>query len=235
MKKIYGFLIMCLSTVLFTGCSQYALVNSEVYNNADLAEYHTFRIVTPDEGKLPDGMQMVTYYNIAAAIREQMVERGYTEDASSPILVNIGLTVHKELETEPLAAVAPVPAPVPPVAVPPVPVPPGPVGVRPPVVGPIPPVYNGYYPAFIYPRQYYYPQAYYSNAQVITGMYKEGVLTMDIVNLQQHLPLYSASVATIMDGNGMGQFRNLEGIAQAVQTLFSKFPVPVLTQYKGTK
>ena len=47
----------------------------------DLADYNTFRIVTPDQGALPKGMQMVTYYNIAAAIREQMVDRGFTEDA----------------------------------------------------------------------------------------------------------------------------------------------------------
>ena len=61
-------------------------------------------------------------------------------------------------------------------------------------------------------------------------MYKEGVLTMDIVNIDKKLPMYSASVATIME-NGNGQFRNLKGIAEAVQTLFSRFPVPVLPQY----
>lgn len=54
---------------------------------------------------------------------------------------------------------------------------------------------------------------------------------MDFVNIAEKLPLYSASVATIIN-NGTGQFRNLEGIAQAVQTLFSKFPVPLLPKYK---
>lgn len=189
--------------VLLTSCSPFALVNSETYNNADLASYSTFRIVSPADGnRLPPGMQMVTYYNIAAAIREQMVERGFTEDPASPLLINIGLTVHREIETEPA-------------------LPPG----YTPYSGPY---YNGYYPYFIYPRVNYWAN-YYANAQVITGMYKEGVLTMDMVNIDKKLPLYSASVATILD-NGQSQFRDLKGIAEAVQTLFSRFPVPVEPQ-----
>lgn len=206
MKK-FSLLIMIAVAVIVGACSPFSLVNSETYNDADLASYHTFRIVTPStEGKLPPGMQMVTYYNIAAAIREQMVERGFTEDPASPLLINIGLTVHREIETEPA-------------------IPPG-YGV--PYAGPY---YNGYYPYFMYPRRYYWP-AYYSNAQVITGIYKEGVLTMDFVNINEKLPLYSASVATIIE-NGQSQFRNLSGIAEAVQTLFSRFPVPLLPQYSS--
>ncbi len=210
MKKIFGTLLATLA--LLTGCSPYTLVNSEVYNNADLSQYRTFRIVTPDEGKLPPGMQMVTYYNIAAAIREQMVERGFTEDADSPLLINIGLTIHREIQTEP--------------AIPPGYLSPPP---PPPAYGPY---YNGYYPYYMYPRSFYW-RNYYANAQVITGIYKEGVLTMDLVNIQEKLPLYSASVATILDNDGQGQYRNLSGIAEAVQTLFSKFPVPLLPQYKN--
>lgn len=193
-----------------SSCSQFTLVNSEVYNNADLASYKTFRIVTPDnDNKLAPGMAMVTYYNIAAAIREEMTMRGYTETANSPLLINIGLTVHKEIETEPIYQ-----------AIPP--------------MGPYPywgPYYHGFSPWFMYPRGYYWPVYYNPNAQVITGIYREGVLTMDFVNMEQHLPLYSASVATILDGSG--QFRNLKSIAEAVQTLFSRFPVAVLPQYKN--
>lgn len=189
--------------MLLTSCSPFALVNSEVYNNADLSDYHTFRIVTPDEGSLPDGMQMVTYYNIAAAIRQQMVERGFTEDPNSNLLINIAVTTHREISTEPLVQ---------------------PSGYF--------PYYGPYYPYYIYPRAYYGPywapnSPYYSNAQVITGIYKEGVLTMDMVNLKEKLPLYSASVATIIN-NSNGQYRNLKSIAEAVETLFSRFPVPVV-------
>ena len=205
MKKMLSLAALVMALVM-AGCSPFALVNSETYNNADLADYHTFRIVTPDEGRLPPGMAMVTYYNIAAAIREQMLERGFTEDPSSPMLINIGITIHREIQTEPA-------------------LPPG----YTPYAGPY---YNGYYPFFIYPRNVYW-SSYYANARVITGIYKEGVLTMDIVNTDRKLPLYSASVATIIN-NGQAQFRNLKGIAEAVQTLFSEFPVKPLVPRRLT-
>ena len=82
----------------------------------------------------------------------------------------------------------------------------------------------------MYPRYNYWP-GYYSNAQVITGIYREGVLTMDMVNIDTKVPLYSSSVATILQ-NGESQFRDLKGIAEAAQTLCSKFPVPLLPQYR---
>ena len=153
MKKLLGSIAIAAGALL-TGCSPFSLVNSETYNNADLAQYTTYHLVAPDEGTLPPGMQMVTYYNIAAAIREQMMERGFTETDDSPLLVNIGLTVHREIATEPA-------------------LPPG----YPTYPGPY---YNGFYPYFMYPRYNYWAN-YYANAQVITGIYKEGVLTMDFI------------------------------------------------------
>ncbi|MBP3535390.1 MAG: DUF4136 domain-containing protein [Muribaculaceae bacterium] len=206
-------LLICLAAVAagLSACSPFTLVNSETYNNADLADYKTFRIVTPDDGQLPPGMEMVTYYNIAAAIREQMVERGYTEDASSPLLINFAVTVHREIDTAPAYPYGPY----------------GPNGPMGPGFGPGPGPWGGFYPSFIYPRYYYWNP----NAQVITGIYKEGVLTVDMVNIQEKLPLFSASVATIID-NGLGQYRNLQEIAEAVQTLFSRFPVAPLPEYK---
>lgn len=199
-----------LAVALMSSCSPYTLINNETYNNADLAQFHTFRIVTPTDGnKLPPTMTMVSYYNIAAAIREQMDIRGYTEDPSSPLLINIGLTVHKEFSTEPMFPAGY----------------PGPAGPWP-YWGPY---HRGYSPWFMYPRGYYWP-GYYSNAQVITGIYDEGVLTMDFIDVPSKMALYSASVGTVIDGSG--KFRNLEGIQQAVQTLFSKFPVAVLPQYR---
>lgn len=223
--KFKGLLIAALAAfgMAMTSCSTFSLVNSEVYNNADLADFHTFRIVTPDDGSLPPGMEMVTYYNIAAAIREQMVERGYVESPESPIVVNIGLTVHKEIDTEPawMAYNGPIgPGPGMP--------PPPPPGGWFPYYGPGPA--PAYAPYFMMPRSYYWN----SNAQVITGIYKEGVLTMDIVDIATKTAMFSASVATILEP-GDAQFRNLSGIAQAVQTLFSKYPVPLLPQYRSQK
>ncbi|MCH5227790.1 MAG: DUF4136 domain-containing protein [Muribaculaceae bacterium] len=214
--------ILALSALLATAlssCSTFSLVDSQVYNDANLADFHTFRIITPGEGKLPPGMEMVTYYNIAAAIREQMVERGYVEDPASPVVINIGLTVKNEVYTEPVASLMP---------------PPGPIGPPPmnwfPYGGPPPGPPPGFSPWFMYPRAYYWNP----NAQVVTGIYKEGVLTMDIVNIATKEALFSSSVATILE-NGDSQFRNLSGIAEAVKTLFEKYPVPLLPQYKNQK
>ena len=202
MKKISA-LFSLIGLMLLGACSPFTLVNSEVYNNANLEQYTTFHIVTPDMGKLPPGMQMVTYYNIAAAIREEMEMRGFSEDPNSPLLINIAVTTHREIQTEPL-------------------IPPGYF-----------PYHGPYYPYYMWPRYNYgpyWPAEYYNNAQVITGIYDEGVLTMDFVNIDSKIPLYSASVATILDGSG--QYRNLKSIAEAVQPLFSKFPVPLLPQYR---
>ena len=100
MKKIWY--LFGLIALLVSSCSPYTLVNNETFNSADLRQFTTFRIVTPAMGSLPPGMEQVTYYNIAAAIREEMLMRGYTEDPNSPLLVNIAVTTHKELQTEPL-------------------------------------------------------------------------------------------------------------------------------------
>lgn len=205
MKKLFTLLGLLLA---LTACSPYTLVNSEVYNNSDLNQYHTFRIVTPDMGSLPPGMEQVTYYNIAAAIRQEMLMRGFTESPSSPLLVNIAVTTQRQLATQPLL--------------------PESAGYFP---------YHGpYYPYYMWPRYHYGPYwnpAYYANAQVITGIYKEGVLTMDLVNIDTKVPLYSASVATILNNGSMNNgYQNLNGISQAVTTLFSKFPVPLLPQYQ---
>lgn len=201
MKKIIITLLGVLG-LLSTSCSPFTLVNSTVYNNSDVAEYKTFRIVSPPEGSLPPGMNMVTYYNIAAAIREQMVERGFVESPNSSLLVNIALTVQKEIETAPA-------------------LPPGYF------------TYNGMYPFYMYPRNYYW-QSYYANAKVITGIYREGVLTMELVDMQKKIALYSSSVSTILQP-GDSQFRNLTEIAEAVKVLFSEFPVKLLPQYVQQK
>lgn len=204
MKKSLYLLSILVAGLLLNACSPYSLVNTETYQNADLASYSTFRIITPSEGKIPPGMQLVTYYNIAAAIREQMLERGYTESPDSPLLINIGLTVNRGIVTEPIGNLY-------------YPYGPGP--------GP------AFAPFFMYPRAYYWPPIN-PNTQVVTGIYREGVLTMDMVNIDRKVPLYTSSVATVLSSGQGNGFQTLKGIAEAVQTLFSKFPVPMLPQYK---
>lgn len=91
-------------------------------------------------------------------------------------------------------------------------------------VGPGPAV-NGVVPVFMYPRPYYMPN-YTTYTQWVPSVYKEGVLTMDLVDVDKEEPVYTASVATIL-GNGDNQLQTLSGIAKAVKVLFSKFPIPV--------
>lgn len=218
------FFALLASLLAFTSCSSYVLTNSESYVGANLSSFKTFRIVNPHDGDLPPGMSMVSYYNIAAAIREQMVERGFSEDPNSPLLVNIGLTVNKKLVDVPYTqTIQTGPYVPPPPALPPLPRP-----VRP-GVGPVPghgPAMNGVVPVFMYPRSYYWPH-YTTVTQWVPSIYKEGVLTMDLVDISKEEPVYTASVATILD-NGDSQLQTLSGIAKAVQVLFSKFPIPVV-------
>lgn len=220
MKKTISLLFTVVALILgLSSCSSYTLINSESYVGADLNSFHTFRIVTTQDGKLPPGMSMVSYYNIATAIREQMTERGFTEDPTSPLLVNIGLTVKKELVNEPYTQTIPTGPALPP---PPAPLPrPLPPGAAP---GPGPAM-NGVVPVFMYPRAYYWPN-YTTVTQWVPTLYKEGVLTIDLVDLTDEKPVYTASVATILD-NGDSQLQTLSGIAKAVEVLFSKFPVAI--------
>lgn len=224
MKKTYGILIAVVVALFsLTGCSTYTLTNSESYVGADLSSFHTFRLVSPRDGELPPGMSMVSYYNIAAAIREQMVERGFTEDPNSPLLVNIGLTVKKQLVNVPVTQTVQTGPSVPP-PVGPIPAP-LPRPMRPGIVPGHGPVMNGVTPVFMYPRYYYWPH-YTTITQWVPSIYKEGVLTMDLVNIDKEEPVYTASVATILD-NGDSELQTLSGIVKAVQVLFSKFPIPI--------
>lgn len=224
MKKTISRVIASAAVLLsLTGCSTYTLTNSEQYVGADLSSYHTFRMVTPHDGDLPPGMSTVSYYNITAAIREQLVERGFTEDPDSPLLVNIGLTVKKQLVDVPVTQTIQTGPSVPP---PPAPMPrPLPRPMRPGMHPGPGPAMNGVVPVFMYPRAYYMPN-YTTVTQWVPSIYKEGVLTMDLVNIDKEEPVYTASVATILD-NGDSELQTLSGIAKAVKVLFSKFPIPV--------
>lgn len=225
MKKTLSLTVLLASVLaVFTGCSSYTLTNSETYVGADLGAYHTFRLVTPQDGDLPPGMSMVSYYNIAAAIREQLVERGFTEDPASPLLVNIGLTVKKQLVDVPMTQTIQTGPVIPPPPIAPMPRP-LPRPVRPGVAPGHGPAINGVVPVFMYPRSYYWPN-YTTFTQWVPSIYREGVLTMDLVNIDKEEPVYTASVATILD-NGDSQLQTLSGITKAVQVLFSKFPIPL--------
>lgn len=198
MRKL-SFVLVALAAFVVWGCSPYTLMNSTVYNNADISSFRTFKIATPENDQLPPKMTMTDYYNIANAIRQQLTARGFTESADSPLLVNFGLTVETNIQTEPA-------------------LPPG--------------YWPGYWNGFggwrsywIYPRNLYL-QSYYQNAELITGIQKEGVLTIDIVDVANHSYVWSASVGSILTP-GNQEIRNNAAVEQIVTLAFKKFPVPL--------
>lgn len=93
-------IVLFLFSVLIGGCSPYTLLDSKVLNNADLSAYHTFQIVSPQNGELPQGMSMIDYYNTANAIKQQMLIRGYEENTNGQLLINIGIYVKDNIETK---------------------------------------------------------------------------------------------------------------------------------------
>lgn len=159
-------------TLLLCSCSQYSLVNSEVYDNAGLEKYNTFHIVDLKMGSLPPHMDRLTYENIVSAIRGQMIERGYEESERSPIFINFAVTVHDEMILSPSGS-----------------------------GNEKGPYYSGTYPYYIYPQEKYWDD-YYLDAGVIDDIYQEGVLTIDVVNLSKKETLYTSSVASIVDEGG---------------------------------
>ena len=198
MKKLI-FLLLIAGGIITWGCSPYTLLNSTVYNNADISAIRTFKIATAQNDQLPPKMSMTDYYNISNAIRQQLIARGYTESNDSPLLVNFGLSVPTSIQTE----------------------------------SALPPGYwPGYWNGFggwanywVSPRSLYL-QNYYQNAELITGIQKEGVLTIDIVDTQQHSYVWSASVESILTP-GNKEIRNNSAIQEIVTVAFKKFPVPL--------
>ncbi len=181
-------------------CSSFSLVNSEVYDHDALASHKTFHIVDLKMGTLPPQVDSETYECIVEAIRTQMLERGYRESANSPLLINFAITVHNDT-----------------------------VLTHPGSKETDGPHYSGTYPCYIYPQEYYWA-SHYLDAGVIDGIYEDGVLTIDVVNIKKKEPLFTSSVASIVDIDG--NYRNDSEIDKAVILLFSDYPVAPMPQYR---
>lgn len=194
MKPIYSLTIFI---ALLTSCSSsYSLVNSESYDNPYASTIHTYRIVSLEEGDLPDILTVSDYDDMCSAIRHNMADYGFVEDENAFIMVNIGVTAHREIASSPKDNLIYVSAPG--------------------------PYYEGVYPMFIYPRKSYYN---YYDCPLCDDIYKEGVLTIDFVDMPQHKLLYTASVSTVLDYDSKQIVDSLE-MNKAMATLFSKFPQP---------
>ena len=189
-----------------TSCSSFSLVYSEEFPDQNIANYKTFRIVEPKEGELAPGVEMVTYHNIVSSIKTELLERGFKEDKNSTLLVNLGITVKNDVQTEQ--------------------VPTNPFFYGPGPMGPVP----VFAPYFIAPRYEYWGPT----TNVVTGVYEKGVLTMDMVDTKKKTPVYSSAVSAML-GDNDAKYRDIHAIHEAVSVLFSKFPVPLLPKYANKK
>lgn len=82
-------------------------------------------------------------------------------------------------------------------------------------------------PMLHHPQDYYLTD-YYIDSGVIAGIYQQGVLTIDVVNIKEKTPLYTSSVSSILDIDG--NYRDMEEIDKAVTMLFSQYPVQPVQQ-----
>ncbi len=78
-------------------------------------------------------------------------------------------------------------------------------------------------PFFVSRREAYY-RDYYQGAQVITGINKEGVLTMDMIDTRNDMYLYTASVGNLVD-RADHKIKESEEVEKAVAALFKNFPI----------
>lgn len=67
-----------------------------------------------------------------------------------------------------------------------------------------------------------YVHSYYDDAQIISGISKEGNLMMDIVDTSNNVHIFCAEVSAIADGT---KIKDLQQIQEAVEKLFSRYPV----------
>lgn len=69
-------------------------------------------------------------------------------------------------------------------------------------------------------------RSYYSDAQLITGIDKEGTLSVDIVDVKEQKVVYAGAVGSVMDGQQ--HIRDLKALDEAMDKLFKNFPVKPL-------
>ena len=198
------FSIIIAAIALLGACSNYELLNSSVYNPEKLAQIKTYRIAKPKSDQLPPNMNMTDYQNIASAIRQQLNSRGLKEDSTSINLVNFGITIKTSIVTQSNY--------------------------------PAPPPYwygfGGWNSYWMYPRYDYLPM-YYGNVQLVSEVQKNGVLTIDIVDIKDHTYLWSASVENLVNSMDQ-QILPYSEVAPLVATALSKFPIlPTKTNNKS--
>ncbi len=73
-------------------------------------------------------------------------------------------------------------------------------------------------------------RSYYDDASIIGSIDREGVLVVDMID-SANKPLWDAAVSSIVDSGDdlIKEIKDPKEINKAVETLFSKFPIPIPT------
>lgn len=69
-----------------------------------------------------------------------------------------------------------------------------------------------------------YLDSYYSDAQVISGISKEGILMVDMVDARKNMHIFCAEVSSLAEDSGVN-VKDLSKLDQATEVLFSRYPV----------
>ena len=91
------------SLLLLSACGpSFQLVQSNVYNDADLASYQTFSFMPMTSDDLPKSMSQIDFNSFATAIINDMQERGYKYlPKGGQIEINLGVSEKLNVETIP--------------------------------------------------------------------------------------------------------------------------------------
>ncbi len=99
MRKI---LLLCMLFTMLIGCGPtYQVMESKVYNEADLSAYKTFAVARLERDRIPPSMSYSDCEILVKAVEKQMIMRGYQMVKTDPqLLIYIGISVVDRVQTE---------------------------------------------------------------------------------------------------------------------------------------
>jgi len=201
MKRTVIIFLFGILLVVLSACSgPYHLLASKVLNNADMASYKTFTFVLYDQQNKQVNPWKVKiseadYNGIVNAIRQQMIQRGFTETSNGEILIDVGLTVLRNATIN--------------------------TNLYPAWGGGVRYFYPGYFRWHGW-APYWRDREY--RAYTTAKIDKEGVLVMDMIDAKREIHLFTAAVSAVLDPSHQ-QLKDPAQLQQACEVLFSKFPI----------
>lgn len=201
MKKL---LTLAFAAICMASCSPYVLKSSSVLNDSDLSSYKSFQMQKIDDEKLPEEIMKPDVERIYYVIAQELKSRGYVQqDSGADLTVYLGLTTKDHIETDVDAST---------------------VGMNVGVGYGIAPRRWGRY-RYLGPTPY--TNAYFTtDATTTTEVVTEGVVVVDLVENEDNTHVFCAQLESKLSGDQI-ILKDNEKLADAVSTLFKKFPLPV--------